>query len=408
MVMISVSANCLHIGEKIMANTFNTIPVGRLGLIPVEGCMPLMEKVEKILIERRRERMDQSDALSVSGYKRDSYIIEAKTPRFGSGEGKGEITQSVRGDDLYIMVDVCNYSLTYSLCGKVNHMSPDDHFSNLKRVIAAVGGKARRITVIMPFLYESRQHRRTGRESMDCALALQELVSMGVDNILTFDAHDPRIQNAIPLNGFENVQCSLQFIRTLLEVEPDLQIDSDHMMIISPDEGAMGRAVYYANNMGLDVGMFYKRRDYTKIVNGCNPIVAHEFLGSSVEGKDVLIIDDMISSGDSMLDVARELKRRKAGKVFVCATFGLFTNGMAKFDMYYEEGLIDRVLTTNLIYQKEELLSRPYYVSVDISRYLALIIDTLNHDISIHDLLHPEMRIQQVLAEYREKKGKNN
>lgn len=390
-----------------MANTFNTIPVGRLGLIPVEGCMPLMEKVEKILIERRRERMDQSDALSVSGYKRDSYIIEAKTPRFGSGEGKGEITQSVRGDDLYIMVDVCNYSLTYSLCGKVNHMSPDDHFSNLKRVIAAVGGKARRITVIMPFLYESRQHRRTGRESMDCALALQELVSMGVDNILTFDAHDPRIQNAIPLNGFENVQCSLQFIRTLLEVEPDLQIDSDHMMIISPDEGAMGRAVYYANNMGLDVGMFYKRRDYTKIVNGCNPIVAHEFLGSSVEGKDVLIIDDMISSGDSMLDVARELKRRKAGKVFVCATFGLFTNGMAKFDMYYEEGLIDRVLTTNLIYQKEELLSRPYYVSVDISRYLALIIDTLNHDISIHDLLHPEMRIQQVLAEYREKKGKN-
>ncbi|MCI7098357.1 MAG: ribose-phosphate pyrophosphokinase [Lachnospiraceae bacterium] len=391
-----------------MANTFNTIPVGRLGLIPVEGCMPLMEKVEKILIERRRERMDQSDALSVSGYKRDSYIIEAKTPRFGSGEGKGEITQSVRGDDLYIMVDVCNYSLTYSLCGKVNHMSPDDHFSNLKRVIAAVGGKARRITVIMPFLYESRQHRRTGRESMDCALALQELVSMGVDNILTFDAHDPRIQNAIPLNGFENVQCSLQFIRTLLEVEPDLQIDSDHMMIISPDEGAMGRAVYYANNMGLDVGMFYKRRDYTKIVNGCNPIVAHEFLGSSVEGKDVLIIDDMISSGDSMLDVARELKRRKAGKVFVCATFGLFTNGMAKFDMYYEEGLIDRVLTTNLIYQKEELLSRPYYVSVDISRYLALIIDTLNHDISIHDLLHPEMRIQQVLAEYREKKGKNN
>ena len=387
-----------------MANTFNTIPVGRLGLIPVEGCMPLMEKVEKILIERRKERMSQGNALSVSGYERDSYIIEAKTPRFGSGEGKGEITQSVRGDDLYIMVDVCNYSLTYSLCGKVNHMSPDDHFSNLKRVIAAVGGKARRITVIMPFLYESRQHRRSGRESMDCALALQELVAMGVDNILTFDAHDPRIQNAIPLNGFENVQCSLQFIQALMEVEPDLQIDSDHMMIISPDEGAMGRAVYYANNMGLDVGMFYKRRDYTRIVNGRNPIVSHEFLGSSVEGKDVLIIDDMISSGESMLDVAKELKRRKARKVFVCATFGLFTNGMAKFDTYYEEGLIDRVLTTNLIYQKEELLTRPYYTSVDISRYLALIIDTLNHDISIHDLLHPEQRIQQVLAEYRGKR----
>ena len=387
-----------------MANTFNTIPVGRLGLIPVEGCMPLMEKVNKILVERRKERMLQGNALSVSGYERDSYIIEAKTPRFGSGEGKGELTQSVRGDDLYIMVDVCNYSLTYSLCGKVNHMSPDDHFSNLKRVIAAVGGKARRITVIMPFLYESRQHRRSGRESMDCALALQELVAMGVDNILTFDAHDPRIQNAIPLNGFENVQCSLQFIQALMEVEPDLQIDSDHMMIISPDEGAMGRAVYYANNMGLDVGMFYKRRDYTRIVNGRNPIVAHEFLGSSVEGKDVLIIDDMISSGESMLDVAKELKRRKARKVFVCATFGLFTNGMAKFDTYYEEGLIDRVLTTNLIYQKEELLTRPYYTSVDISRYLALIIDTLNHDISIHDLLHPEQRIQQVLAEYRGKR----
>lgn len=389
-----------------MANTFNTIPVGRLGLVPVEGCMPLMEKVDKILIERRKERMEQGEALSVSGYERDSYIIEAKTPRFGSGEGKGVLTQSVRGDDLYIVVDVCNYSLTYSLCGKVNHMSPDDHFSNLKRVIAAVGGKARRITVIMPFLYESRQHRRSGRESMDCALALQELVAMGVDNILTFDAHDPRIQNAIPLNGFENVQCSLQFIQALMGAEPDMQIDSDHMMIISPDEGAMGRAVYYANNMGLDVGMFYKRRDYTKVVNGCNPIVAHEFLGTSVEGKDVLIIDDMISSGESMLDVAKELKRRKARKVYVCATFGLFTNGMAKFDAYYEEGLIDRVLTTNLIYQKEELLSRPYYVSVDISRYLALIIDTLNHDISIHDLLHPEQRIQQVLAEYREKQKK--
>lgn len=384
-----------------MANTFNTIPVGRLGLIPVEGCMPLMEKVDKILVERRKERIEESDALSVSGYGRNSYIIEAQTPRFGSGEGKGVLTQSVRGDDLYIMVDVCNYSLTYSLCGKVNHMSPDDHFSNLKRVIAAVGGKARRITVIMPFLYESRQHRRTGRESMDCALALQELVAMGVDNILTFDAHDPRIQNAIPLNGFENIQCSLQFIQALLESEPNLQIDSDHMMIISPDEGAMGRAVYYANSMGLDVGMFYKRRDYTKIVNGRNPVVAHEFLGASVEGKDVLIIDDMISSGESILDVAKELKRRKARKVFACATFGLFTNGMAQFDAYYEKGLIDRVLTTNLIYQKEELLSRPYYVNVDISRYMALLIDTLNHDISIHSLLNPAQRIQQVLAEYR-------
>jgi ribose-phosphate pyrophosphokinase len=285
--------------------------------------------------------------------------------------------------------------------GKVNHMSPDDHFANLKRIIAAVAGKSRRITVIMPFLYESRQHRKNGRESMDCALALQELVSMGVDNILTFDAHDPRIQNAIPLNGFETIQPYLQFIRTLLEVENDLTVDSSHMMMISPDEGAMGRAVYYANVMGLDVGMFYKRRDYTKVVNGRNPIVAHEFLGSSVEGKDVIIIDDMISSGDSMLDVAKELKRRKARKVFVCATFGLFTNGLAKFDEYYRDGLIDRVLTTNLIYQKQELLDREYYTSVDMSKYLALLIDALNHDVSISELLDPVKKIQDVLAKYK-------
>ncbi len=388
--------------DNIWDNTFNTIPVGRLGLVPVEGCRPLMEKVDKILVERRSERVKEHDDLSVSGYGCDSYIIEAQTPRFGSGEGKGVLTRSVRGDDLFIMVDVCNYSLTYSMCGKVNHMSPDDHFSNLKRVIAAVGGKARRITVVMPFLYESRQHRRTTRESMDCALALQELTAMGVDNILTFDAHDPRIQNAIPLSGFENIQCSYQFIKALLKVEKDLQIDSDHMMVISPDEGAMGRAVYYANMLGLDVGMFYKRRDYTKVVNGRNPIVAHEFLGSSVEGKDVLIIDDMISSGESMLDVAKELKRRKARKIFVCATFGLFTNGMAKFDAYYEQGLIDRVLTTNLIYQKAELLSRPYYVNVDISKYMALIIDTLNHDMSIHDLLNPAQKIHRLVSEYKE------
>ena len=388
--------------DNIWDNTFNTIPVGRLGLVPVEGCRPLMEKVDKILVERRSERVKEHDDLSVSGYGCDSYIIEAQTPRFGSGEGKGVLTRSVRGDDLFIMVDVCNYSLTYSMCGKVNHMSPDDHFSNLKRVIAAVGGKARRITVVMPFIYDSRQHRRTTRESMDCALALQELTAMGVDNILTFDAHDPRIQNAIPLSGFENIQCSYQFIKALLKVEKDLQIDSDHMMVISPDEGAMGRAVYYANMLGLDVGMFYKRRDYTKVVNGRNPIVAHEFLGSSVEGKDVLIIDDMISSGESMLDVAKELKRRKARKIFVCATFGLFTNGMAKFDAYYEQGLIDRVLTTNLIYQKAELLSRPYYVNVDISKYMALIIDTLNHDMSIHDLLNPAQKIHRLVSEYKE------
>ena len=298
-------------------------------------------------------------------------------------------------------MDVCNYSQTYSLCGMVNHMSPDDHYQDLKRVIAAAGGKARRINVIMPFLYESRQHKRSGRESLDCALALEELVDMGVENIITFDAHDPRVQNAIPLKGFETVQPIYQFIKYLLKNEKELEIDSDHMMVISPDEGGMSRAVFFSNVLGLDMGMFYKRRDYTRIVNGRNPIVAHEFLGSSVEGKDVLIIDDMISSGESMLDVAKELKSRKARKVFVCATFGLFTNGLQKFDEYYENGLIDRVLTTNLVYQTPELLSRPYYISVDMSKYIALIIDNLNHDASLSELLNPTGRINKLLAKYR-------
>ena len=307
----------------------------------------------------------------------------------------------MRGDDLYLIVDVCNYSQTYSLCGMVNHMSPDDHYQDLKRVIAAAGGKARRINVIMPFLYESRQHKRSGRESLDCALALEELVDMGVENIITFDAHDPRVQNAIPLKGFETVQPIYQFIKYLLKNEKELEIDSDHMMVISPDEGGMSRAVFFSNVPGLDMGMFYKRRDYTRIVNGRNPIVAHEFLGSSVEGKDVLIIDDMISSGESMLDVAKELKSRKARKVFVCATFGLFTNGLQKFDEYYENGLIDRVLTTNLVYQTPELLSRPYYISVDMSKYIALIIDNLNHDASLSELLNPTGRINKLLAKYR-------
>ena len=304
---------------------------------------------------------------------------------------------------MYIMVDVCNHSLTYSLCGMTNHMSPDDHFQDLKRVIAAAAGKARRINVIMPFLYEGRQHKRSNRESLDCALALQELTNMGVENIITFDAHDPRVQNAIPGKGFETVQPIYQFIKHLLKVETELQIDSDHMMVISPDEGGMGRAVYFANVLGLDMGMFYKRRDYTRIVDGRNPIVAHEFLGSSVEGKDVIIVDDMISSGESMQDVAAELKRRKAKKVFIFATFGLFTNGLERFDKFYEEGLIDRVLTTNLVYQSPELLAKPYYTSVDMSKYIALIIDNLNHDGSLSGLLNPTGRINRLLKRYREK-----
>ena len=352
--------------------------------------------------EWRSEReSEHKTTIAFSGYQRDTYIIGADTPRFGTGEAKGSISESVRGDDIYILVDICNYSLTYSLCGMVNHMSPDDHFQDLKRIIAAVGGKARRINVIMPFLYESRQHKRSGRESLDCALALEELVSMGVENIITFDAHDPRVQNAIPLKGFETVQPIYQFIKYLLKYETELQIDSEHMMVISPDEGGMSRAVYFANVLGLDMGMFYKRRDYTQIVNGRNPIVAHEFLGSSVEGKDVIIVDDMISSGESMLDVAKELKSRKAGKVFVCSTFGLFTNGLGKFDKYYENGLIDRVLTTNLVYQTPELLSKPYYIDVDMSKYIALIIDNLNHDASLSELLNPTRRINRILERSR-------
>lgn len=384
--------------EKII----ETIPVGPLGLIPLKGISELGEKVDKYLVEWRHEReSEHKSTIAFSGYQRESYMIEAKTPRFGSGEAKGIITESVRGDDLYIMVDVCNYSLTYSLCGMINHMSPDDHFQDLKRIIAAAAGKARRINVIMPFLYESRQHKRSGRESLDCALALRELVNMGVENIITFDAHDPRVQNAIPLRGFETVQPIYQFIKHLLKHEKDLQIDSDHMMVISPDEGGMGRAVFFANVLGLDLGMFYKRRDYTKIINGRNPIVAHEFLGASVEGKDVIIIDDMISSGESMLDTAKELKRRKARKVFICTTFGLFTNGLKKFDEYYENGVIDRVLTTNLIYQTPELLSKPYYIDVDMSKYIALIIDNLNHDSSLSELLNPTKRINRLLERYR-------
>ena len=378
-----------------------TIPVGSLGIIPLEGCKSLGEKVDYYLVKWRTEReSEHKDSLAFSGYQRDSYILDAKVPRFGSGEAKGVIKESVRGTDLYILVDVANYSLTYSLCGHENHMSPDDHYQDLKRIIAAVGGKARRITVIMPFLYESRQHKRTARESLDCALALQEMVSMGVDNIITFDAHDPRVQNAIPLHGFETVQPAYQFIKGLLNHVKDLQIDSKHMMVISPDEGGMSRAIYIANVLGLDMGMFYKRRDYTQIVNGRNPIVAHEFLGSSVEGKDMIIIDDMISSGESVLEVAAALKERKARRIFVFSTFGLFTSGLDRFDKAYADGTIYRVLTTNLIYQTPELLSREWYINCDMSKYLAYQIDTLNHDTSISDLLNPVERIQSVVARY--------
>ncbi|RGQ49388.1 ribose-phosphate pyrophosphokinase [Roseburia inulinivorans] len=379
-----------------------TMPDGALGLIPLKSCEELGAKVDQYLVgwREKREHAHKNEA-AFKGYHRDSYIISTSVPRFGTGEAKGVIKESVRGYDLYLMVDVTNYSLTYSVSGHENHMSPDDHYADLKRIIAAVGGKARRITAIIPFLYESRQHKRTARESLDCALALQELTAMGVDNIITFDAHDPRVQNAIPLKGFETVQPAYQFIKGILKNCDDLKLDNDHLMIISPDEGGTNRAVYLANVLGVDMGMFYKRRDYSKIVDGRNPIVAHEFLGTSVEGKDVIIIDDMISSGESMIDVATELKKRKANRIFVVATFGLFTNGLERFDKAVADGTIYKVVTTNLTYQTPELLSRPYYINCDMSKYIAYIIDTLNHDSSISDLLNPYDRIQKLVSKYK-------
>lgn len=383
----------------------DTLPVAPLKIAALESCRDLAEKVNSHIINFRRNDIEvlkkRQENLQYRGYDADSYMLDCACPRFGSGEAKGIVNESVRGTDIYAMVDVTNYSLTYKMSGFTNHMSPDDHYQDLKRIIGASIATAHRVNVIMPFLYEGRQHKRSGRESLDCAMMLEELIQMGVSNIITFDAHDPRVQNAIPLKGFETVQPTYQFIKYLLKNEKDLQIDSDHMMVISPDEGGMGRAVFFANVLGLDLGMFYKRRDYTKIINGRNPIVAHEFLGASVEGKDVIIVDDMISSGESMLDTAKELKRMKARKVFICTTFGLFTGGLKKFDEYYENGIIDRVLTTNLIYQTPELLSKPYYINVDMSKYIALIIDNLNHDASLSDLLNPTGRINRLLTKYR-------
>lgn len=378
------------------------IPYGDLAIIPLESSRPIGEKVDAY-IAGWRTQSEPGSSIHFTNYKKESYIIDAVCPRFGSGEAKGILNESVRGKDVYLLVDVCNHNLSYTVCGQVNHMSPDDHYQDLKRMIAAISGKARRITVIMPFLYESRQHKRSSRESLDCALALQELTNMGVDNIITFDAHDPRVQNAIPLKGFETVQPTYQFIKALLANVDDIHMNSESMMIISPDEGAMGRAIYFANVAGTDVGTFYKRRDYTKIVEGRNPIIAHEFLGSDVAGKDVVVIDDMISSGESMIDVATELKRRKANRIFVASTFGLFTSGLKKFDEAYKSGLIYRVMTTNLVYQPQELLEREYYINVDMSKYIALLIDTLNHDCSIAEYLNPTERIEKILKKYHQK-----
>jgi ribose-phosphate pyrophosphokinase len=383
----------------------NTMPVAPLKIAALESCKDFAKKVDDYIVTFRHNdyetlKAKQASSLELRGYEPDSYLVDCVCPRFGSGEGKGVINSSVRGSDLFVMVDVMNYSLTYSVCGHKNHMSPDDHFQDLKRIISTAVPSTHRVNVIMPFLYESRQHKRTKRESLDCAFALEELVKMGVDNIITFDAHDPRVQNAIPLHGFDNFMPTYQFIKALLTKEKDLKIDKDHIMVISPDEGAMSRAVYLANNLGVDMGMFYKRRDYSQVVNGRNPIVAHEFLGSNVEGKTVIIVDDMIASGESMLDTAKELKDRKAEKVIVCCTFGLFTNGFEKFDEFYEKGYIDDIITTNLNYRPEELFEKPWYTEADMSQYLASIINTMNHDVSISEYISNTDKIQKIIRRY--------
>ncbi|MCD7736722.1 MAG: ribose-phosphate pyrophosphokinase [Lachnospiraceae bacterium] len=379
-----------------------TIPVGDLGIIALKSCEDLGRKINGHIVNWRSERVHEHQGSPLlQGYDKPSYLVNTDVPRFGSGEAKGQINDSVRGKDIYILVDVCNYSLTYSLFGCTNRMSPDDHYQDLKRIIAAIGGKARRVNVIMPFLYESRQFTRSGRESLDCGLALQELVKMGVENIITFDAHDPRVQNAIPLHGFETILPIYQFIKGLFRAVPDLKIDPDRLMIISPDEGSASRAIYMANVLGVDMGMFYKRRDYARMVNGKHPVVAHEFLGRDLSGKDVVLIDDMIVTGDSMIEAARHLKKRDANRVLLCSTFGLFTQGFDKFDSAYEEGIFDALVTTNLVYQPPELLSKPWYTCCDLSKYIALVIDTLNHDGSVSDLLTPTGRIHKFLENHK-------
>ncbi len=365
---------------------------GELNVIGMRGCEDFVERVDYYLQEWRRHDSD------------GTYLVDAPCPRFGSGEAKGTVRQSLRGNDVYIICDVFNHGVTYNMYGQTVPMSPDDHFQDLKRIIGAIGGKARRISVVMPMLYEGRQHKRSGRESLDCALALQELVSMGVTNIITFDAHDPRVQNAIPLSGFEDVRSSYQMIKALLREYPDIKIDPDATMIISPDEGGMGKCMYYSSVMGIDLGMFYKRRDYSIIVNGKNPIVAHEYLGRDVKDKDVIIVDDMISSGDSVIDVAKQLKEKGAKRIFVFATFGLFCNGFENMDKAYAEGIFDRIFTTNLVYRPTELKAREWYAEVDMCKYVAYIIDTLNHDRTISHLLDQSKKIHTILNKHLAKK----
>ncbi|MDD6658406.1 MAG: ribose-phosphate pyrophosphokinase [Lachnospiraceae bacterium] len=382
----------------------NAMPVAPLKIIATDSCMDFAKKVNDYLVEfRANTNCDLKNNPAFQEYAEDNYILDAKCPRFGSGEGKAVLNESVRGKDLFIMVDVCNHSLTYTVNGFVNHKSPDDHYQDLKRLIAACNGKAHRINVVMPFLYEGRQHRRSGRESLDCAYALKELSDMGVRNFITFDAHDPRVANAAPLNGFDNFTPPYQFIRSLLRHEKDLIIDKEHMTVISPDEGALDRAVYFSSVLGVDTGMFYKRRDYSKVVNGKNPIVAHEFLGDNLKGRDVVVIDDMIASGGSMIDTAKQIKQMGAKRVFICCTFGLFTEGFKAFDNAYEKGYFDRVVCTNLTYLPPEVYEKPYFVEADMSKFTASIIDFMNHDLSMGNVLTPTQKIQEVLKTYNEK-----
>lgn len=380
------------------AENVETIPVGPLGIIAMPGCEALCDKIDKYLVKwRANQASEHQQNIAFYGYQRDTYKVNVSLPRFGSGEAKGVVNESVRGFDLYIITDVFNYSCTYNMYGMEVPMSPDDHYADLKRVISAISGKAKRITILMPMLYEGRQHKRSSRESLDCALALQELVNLGVDNIMTFDAHDKRVQNAIPNGSFENIMPTYQMIKSLVNSVEDLHLDKDHLMVISPDEGALHRCIYFATQLGVNLGMFYKRRDYTRVVNGRNPIVEHQYLGDSVEGKDIIIVDDMISSGESMLEVCSKLKGLKAGRIFVCTTFGLFCNGLEVFDEAYKNGTFYRVFTTNGVYQTPELLSRDWYESVDLSKYTAYFLDTLNHDMSVSSLLDCSDKIEKIL-----------
>ena len=380
------------------AESVETIPVGPLGIIAMPGCEALCDKIDKYLVKwRANQASEHQQNIAFYGYQRDTYKVNVSLPRFGSGEAKGVVNESVRGFDLYIITDVFNYSCTYNMYGMEVPMSPDDHYADLKRVISAISGKAKRITILMPMLYEGRQHKRSSRESLDCALALQELVNLGVDNIMTFDAHDKRVQNAIPNGSFENIMPTYQMIKSLVNSVEDLHVDKDHLMVISPDEGALHRCIYFATQLGVNLGMFYKRRDYTRVVNGRNPIVEHQYLGDSVEGKDIIIVDDMISSGESMLEVCSKLKGLKAGRIFVCTTFGLFCNGLEVFDEAYKNGTFYRVFTTNGVYQTPELLSRDWYESVDLSKYTAYFLDTLNHDMSVSSLLDCSDKIEKIL-----------